>query len=131
MGISLNAFDVQTNSNAGVEFELKDYRTGKGTGAFIKLLGMDSDAVKAFMDAQARKYSELRKAGKEVPKEDPEQSGIELLTVCTVGWRGIDDANGQPLEFSKDTARRIYAEYPLIREFVDRVIAVRENFLLG
>lgn len=131
MGISLNAFDVQTKSNSGVEFELKLLRTGEASGAFITLLGMDSDPVKHFLDEQSRKYSELRKAGKDIPKDDAEKSGIELLVVCTVGWRGLDDASGQPLEFSKENARRIYTEYPLIREFVDRVIAVRENFLLG
>lgn len=131
MGISLNAFDVQTKSNAGVELELIDIRTNKGAGAFITLLGMDSDVVKDFQEQRVREHAELIKAGKTIPESESKLMGIKLLATCTVGWRELDDSNGSPLEFSHEKAVEIYTNYPLIRDFVDREIYKRSNFLLG
>ena len=43
MGISIAKFSTKTKVNAGVEFELEDLRTGEGSGAFVTVVGTDSD----------------------------------------------------------------------------------------
>ena len=53
---------------------------------------------------------------------------IELLVACTLNWAGIR-AKGQPLPFSVDNARVIYAKLPWLREQVKAFIEDRANFL--
>lgn len=126
MGISLDKFDTKTKANAGVEVELRDLRTGAGSGAFITLLGFESDVCVEFLDARAKKYL-----------LDPKQSeqsansrAIDLLVACTTSWRGLDNPDGTQLEFSKEAAKKLYTDYPAILNQVSEFMNERQNFYL-
>ncbi len=55
---------------------------------------------------------------------------IDVLVACTLGWEGLGDKEG-PLAFTPENARRLYIDYPVIREQVDNFVGNRGNFLNG
>jgi hypothetical protein len=127
----LDQFDTVTRSNAGVEMELKDLRTGRGSGAFITLLGKDSAEFRAILDERSRAYADRGAAGLplELDADEREQASREMLARCTKGWRGLERADGTELVYSHSAAIDLYATYPAIREQVNVFIADRANFV--
>lgn len=104
--------------------------TNKDTDVVIKVVGFDSPAAQACMDAQQAERFSIMAAEGEAPKFDPamqRRDTLELLVACTVDWKNLV-WKGEPLEFSKDNARMIYEAVPTIREQVNRAIGARKNF---
>lgn len=133
MGTSLKAFDTVTRANAGVEMELKDLRTGKGSGAFITLLGMDSEMFREIREERSRAMADRAAAGESVQISDAERTDLlcDTLARCTLGWRELDGEDGQPMPpYSYSVANSLYKKYPAIREQVNVFIAERANFVL-
>lgn len=126
MGISLDRFDTKTKANAGVAVELKDLRSGSPSGAFITLLGFESDVCTAFIDARAKSFLDHPDA----PEKPANVRAAELLAECTTGWSGLDNPDGTPLEFSKAAAKKLYLDYPAIMNQVSEFMNKRENFYL-
>lgn len=142
--------DTVAKCDAGAEIELKNPVTTKGTGVFIKVLGKDSTVfrnhIKEEQDTINRRNHELQRKGKKVVptlSDETEQKAIEILVLCTLGWRtetrddkGNVIANdpfimfkGEKLSYSVANANRIYRENLEIRRQIDEGIADLENFI--
>lgn len=129
--MKLSSFDTKTASNAGVELQLSDIKTGKPAGVFITLLGSDSDEFLKAKDDRSRFMADRLASGvkEELTREERDELACDLLARCTTGWRNLDGEDGTPLPFSKAEAKRVYLTYPAIREQVNVFIADRSNFV--
>jgi hypothetical protein len=125
---SLKQFDTKTGANAGVEVELKFIGSGAPSGAFIRVLGTDSDVFRDMQIERAREA--LDREAKGLPEwtaEERDERSVQTLARCTLGWRGLDGID----DFSIKAAEALYRDYPAIREQVNIAIANRANFLTG
>lgn len=130
--MKLDQFDTKTRANKGVEMELNDIRTGKPAGAFITLLGKDSDEFRAVKDERSRMIAERVSTGDrtEFTLEEGDVMACEMLARCTVAWRELENKDGQ-IAFSTEAAKALYLQYPAIREQANVFIADRANFVLA
>lgn len=133
MGVSLAKFDTKTKATEGLEIELRDFRTGEGAGAFVTILGQDSDAYRnAHVELLRARAGAVSVSGREeATQAEIEGDVIELLARCTVGWRNLDGEDGQPLVHSHEAAIRLHRDFPLIREQIDLAIGNRRSFLMA
>ena len=136
-GVDLGLFDTVAACNKGVEIELLHPRTLEPTGAFVTLLGRDSDvfrnALKRKVDAEKARLVLARKRGvdPEVKSADEEEAeGVDLLTKCVVGWRGLYE-NGEEFPYTPDNARALLMRSPEIRRQIDKAVADLANFIKG
>lgn len=154
--LDLDALNTTNASNAGAEIQLLHPVTSAPTGIFITLLGKDSDVFRDHMkervNQRVRKEAFAARRNKQLDPmtaEQTEQDAIELLALCTLGWRSTTpekkDAHGntiapateQPiirhkgedLAFNANNAMRIYRELIWVRRQVDEAIGDLENFM--
>ena len=142
----LSCLDTVAAAEAGAEVELRHPVTGAGLDVFLTVLGKDSEVVRDYNREKGNEYlrkaSIARKRGKDdeiQTMEKFEASSIELLTVCTTGWRWGERAgvfplqkSGQPIEelaFSVQNVKRLYTEMPEARKQADEAIADQANFI--
>lgn len=105
-------------------------RSGEPTEIRIQVYSPDSDAYrKASMKVRNNTLKFVRK-NNGTTAERIEADGIEILANVTVGWQGIENG-GQPWPFSVENARKLYADFPFIREQVDEFVGDRRNFISG
>ena len=101
---------------------------GEPTDILIKVLSPDSAEyriVSMQVQNEQLKYS-MKNRGK-TTAERLAQSSLDLLVGVTVAWDGIAE-NGAILPFSPENVRRVYENYPFIREQVDEFLGDRRNF---
>ncbi len=124
--------DTKAASDEGVELQLLHPKTGAPLDAFITVLGVDSDAVRAALFEQQRRYAKKLASRSNQPRtpEEIEADRLELVAAATKGWRGIA-LEGKALEFSAAAAARFYQRFPWAMEQVDRFGSDRANFLQG
>lgn len=121
-------FETITKATAGVEIELLSLKTGKGSGAFIKVHGMDSDAFDAAKTERARILADKAESGNEITEKDRVEAQAALLAAATISWRGLKVDGAEP-EFSKEAARKLYLRFPAIREQINIAVGSRANFV--
>jgi len=133
--VDLASLDLAAAAEKGFELELLHPATKERLGIFISVLGKDSatfrDHVRRTANDRLRKQavSQRRGAEVEVPTiEKIEADAIELLVVCTTGWRGLT-YKGAELPFTAANAKMLFTELPWIREQVDQAVGDVENFL--
>lgn len=126
--MDLSILDSVTRAEEGVEFEIRHPKTGKGTGFFLTVKGVDSKAYKAaFKEVMA----------KATPKTTANDIKEACLIATTIGWRGAKEDgkteditfNGKPLTFSEASLKLVFA---VDRTIVDQAVAFQEdraNFL--
>lgn len=128
--LDLNALDFEPAAAAGARLDLHHPITNAPTGAWLQLLGADSDAYRAALRATQR--ARLKQAAKlrrlVLTPEELEAEALGLVVVATTGWGGFN-VGGQPLEFSAEAARTLYARHNWIREQAEEFINDRANFL--
>lgn len=128
--LDLGTLDFQTTANDGARLDLRHPTTNAPTGAWLQLLGTDSDAYRAAQRAQQRdrmkQIARTRRLG--VTPEEIETEALNLLVVATVGLGGFKK-DGAELQFSADAARDLYKRHIWIREQADEFINDRANFL--
>lgn len=103
---------------------------GEKTQITIELAGIDSETYRNAKHKTANKRMERaqRMAGKyKLSAEELEEEQLQLLADCTIGWKNIE-LNGKPLEFSIPNAKKLYADFPWIRQQVDTFTGDRGNF---
>ena len=131
--LSLNNLSVVSES--GYEFEVINPTTGGGTGAFIKVRGDNSPAVKAFGRKKFMELQMKQKAAKRRGKEDDldldeaEDLAVEAGVVRIISWKGLAE-DGKELPFTKENAERILKSHPWLREQVMNESADLGNFQL-
>lgn len=140
MNFGLTQIDTTTLANSGVEMTVQQpgsnlpVRNINGDPVKLRLLGTDSEHYQQ-MEREATLARVQAAASNPGLSEDAlrrqENRAIEVLVMCTVGWSGVVDMEGQEIAFSASGAEALYRRYPAIRDQVDRFIATRANFLLG
>lgn len=128
--LDLGTLDFQTTANDGARLDLRHPTTNAPTGAWLQLLGTDSDAYRAAQRTQQRdrlkQIARNRRLG--ITPEEIEAEALSLLVVATVGLGGFSKG-GAALEFSTDAVRGLYTRHNWIREQADEFINDRANFL--
>jgi hypothetical protein len=134
INIDLASLDLADACNKPYELELLHPVTKAPLGAFIGVLGKESDRFKDYIRTKVndklRRDAVNRKRGKDEEirtVEQNEQEAIELLVVCTTHFRELN-FNG-PMEFSVANATKLYSERPWVREQVDAAITDIANFM--
>jgi hypothetical protein len=110
----------------GAEMEVIDPATREGTGAFIRLAGVDSAAFRRANDTAEEKM--FKKGARKITPDERRRIQVEIIAACTLAWRGLEqDGKEWPCTF--DNAVTLYEASPAVREQVDLFIANRVNFL--
>jgi hypothetical protein len=131
--IDLSIFDTKTEADRGYKLDITDIRTGQPSGFWVRILGIDSEAIQA----QMRQYRErvlegLRRDARTTKTQDEiEAEALERLVVATTGWAEGATIDGQAFPFSRENAQKLYTDprFPHVREQVERGIQNRVNFL--
>lgn len=105
------------------KIEIRHPVTNKKTGVFFEIMNPDNKEYR-------QKFKEIMLKSIENKSNDNDEGVIELLAFATVAFEGLTN-NGEVLEFSNENAKMIYAEYPFIKEQIDREIANKNNFFLN
>lgn len=138
MNFDLNDIDTKKLSEAGVALQIKRLDgtplvNAAGESVTITLLGPDSAKYRALTRESIKKRLDRRVTGaSDVTMDDLDQierETIEILVVCTVGWTGVRTPEGETIACTQDNARRLYENYPVVREQVDAFVGNRANFL--
>ena len=135
MSFKLSKHDTISACDTPAEIEIVDPKTRVPTGEFISIIGKDSKEFREYTrektNARLRRDAMAQKRGKD-PEirtvEAIEAENIELLVLCTKGWRGIV-LDGEELPFTVQNAIKVYKTYPFIYESVNSAIGDLDNFL--
>ncbi len=146
--IDLADMDTGAASDKGAEIELRHPTTNAKLGMFISVLGKDSEVFREHTKHRAnerlRREAMAERTGKPLDPptaEEAEEKAVELLTLCTTGWRQEtkegDEVKseaslfykGEKLAFNVANCKRLYAEQLWIRRQVDVAIGDLENFM--
>jgi len=131
--IDLAVFDTKTIADQGFNLDILDIRSGRPSGFWIRILGMDSQAVQDHMTRYQDEITARMRANARTisTPEEIEAKTLERLVIATTGWSDNAVFDGEPFLFSRENARKLYTNprVPHIREQVERGIAARANFL--
>jgi hypothetical protein len=140
MEFALDAVDTRTLSEAGVDVTIMKLdsdvplRAANGDLVTIKVLGPDSAKYRSLTRVQIRKRLSRMAAGKQTELTEDEvleteADTLDILAACTLGWAGVLTPAGEPIPCTQENARKLYENYPLVREQVDQFMSQRANFL--
>lgn len=121
----LRALDVLPAAEAGVKIPILT-PNGKDTGLWVRVCGKDSIRHRKALRAAMKKRLD-RATGEPLSEEEQIAEDCAFLAECTIDWHIVLD--GAELQCSAENARELYAQFPIVREQVDRGIADRGNFL--
>lgn len=126
------AFDLgeyKRNVSDSADIEIQHPVTGEALGVTITVLSPDSDEYRrTSLQLQNDNIRFVRKNRGKTTAERLQQEAMDVLVAATIGWKGLQE-NGQDLPFTKENVRRVYAEFPFIKEQVDEFTADRRNFI--
>lgn len=133
--LDLATLDTVAACDKGAEIALRHPVTTAPLGVFISIVGRDSSVFKEYIrnrvNDKLRRDAMDKKRGRDeaVPTmEESEAESIELVTLCTTGWRNVT-YKGEELAFNVANALTLYKEMPWIRRQVDEAIGDLENFM--
>lgn len=136
MSFDLSTLDTTSACDKGAEIELHHPVSNVPLGMFITLIGKDSkefrDYTRDKTNTRLRKDAMAQKRGKD-PEirtvEAIEAENIELLVLCTKGWRGFIDDDGNEVPFNVQNAIFMYKNFPDIYDSVNSAVGDLDNFL--
>ena len=118
------AFDLKSRKPKDeVKVSVVDPVDGSATEASITLAGRYSPTARAATFALADKADIV----------NPDSAAafdaklLDLLAACTVSWVEIEE-NGEPLACNAETAKRVYTDYPWLREQVQAAFLASADF---
>jgi hypothetical protein len=134
--LDLASLDTTKAAEEGALLEVRHPTTGvvlangDGRAVTLTLAGMDSArARKAERQATNRR---LKQSGRGrslgVTGDDLDNDALDLLAACTMAWSGFE-LDGQQIECSAENARRLYRQFPWLREQAQQFMDDRGNFL--
>jgi hypothetical protein len=133
----LDMIDTKTRSEAGTSMPVKSLDgtpllNSRGKPVSITVKGPDSADYVRLVRAQIKKRMARSGAPTDEQMAEDEADLIELLVTCTLGWDGMLNRDKQePVQFTADACRKLYRDFPVIRDQVDSFIANRANFTLA
>lgn len=120
--MELSSLDSTTRSEEGVEYEIKNPKTGAAMGFFVTVKGADSEAYRAAYKEAAKKMTP------ETTNADLKES---VLIATAIGWRGETAGkpspvtiDGKEITFGEMALRAIFKRMPTVR---DQLVAFQEN----
>ena len=114
---------------AGAECNILSPVDGKPTDVYILLAGADSAVWRKQKRKQTSEIMASARSKKPIDL-DYDQMDIAALVEATLGWRGIV-SGGNPFEFSKESALKLYTGSPgIVNQLLD-FIADKRNFIKG
>mgnify|MGYP000010225343 CR=1 FL=1 len=125
----LAELDTVKGGDEGHEFELRHPISGDPMGAFITVVGADSERHQEHLRALQKKSVDAMMKSRRVNGVDAEQEGINLLAASTLGWRDLPLWDGLLFEYSQHNAQKLYRRFPWVREQASVVVQERANFL--
>ena len=115
--------------DAGAECNILSPVDGKPTDVYILLAGADSAVWRKQKLKQTSEIMASARSKKPIDL-DYDQMDIAALVEATLGWRGIV-SGGNPFEFSKENALKLYSGSPgIVNQLLD-FIADKRNFIKG
>jgi hypothetical protein len=133
--LDLSSLDTTKAAEDGAVLEIRHptsgavLSNGDGRAVTLTLAGMDSQrARKAERQATNRR---LRMGGRRaisVTADELDNDSLDLLAACTLAWSGFA-VDGSELECNAENARRLYRQFPWLREQAQQYIDDRANFL--
>lgn len=103
---------------------------GEPTDVRIQVYSPDSEQYRKAANRVRNNTMKFIRKNNGTTAERIEADMVEILANVTVGWSGLTE-NGQPWPFSIENARRLYTDFPFIREQVDEFVGDRKNFING
>lgn len=127
--LDLSLLDPSAKSNEGFELQLLHPVTKAPTGAFITIMGQDSNTYKDVMHDRYNTFVRSQASGntKRDSSEEVDAKEIELLTACTKAFRNVT-FEGSPLPFTHSNALKLY-KIAWVRQQVNAAIVDITNFL--
>ncbi len=96
----------KTNEEDGVWFNLNDI-----TGFKVRAYG--SKAVMELRDALLKPYQVMMRAGAKIPDDVNEEIGLKVLAGAVIAdWKGVKNADKEPVAYSADEAFAILKALP-------------------
>lgn len=130
--MDLSAINTVSAANEGAVLELRGpdgaalLQDDGTTPITITLLGDDSDAMVALAHKQANRF--LRSQGRApVTAEGAMSNMIERLATATIAWDGFT-VDGETWPCDADHAKKLYRDFPWIRDQVKAFTEDRANF---
>ena len=133
--IDLSGLDTVAGANAGFDVMLFHPGTREDLGIIFKVVGKDSDKFQEVSRAQQkRRLNKMSKGGfrsatGSLSPEEMENESIDLLAACTLGWSDNFTISGEAFAFSTEAAKRVYKQFPWIKEQIDEAMGDRSNFI--
>lgn len=135
--LNLKATNPATIAEAGYEFKVV-LPDSTPTEAKIKVRGESSPVVRAFFrkvyqDQQIRENAAKRKGKEADPMsiEEAEEFAAKAAAIRIISWTGMTEDGKNEVPYSKETAERLMAEYPYLRDLVIGESNDVSNFRLG
>jgi hypothetical protein len=111
-------------SNKGAKMPLVDPATGKETGDFLFVLGLESDAFAQAIIAKRKRSLEIEQMPEDKRSAEEDDNELDLYAALVTGWSF--DPKGSP--FSKDAIKELFKEAPRVRMAVDKFASNIANF---
>lgn len=128
--MDISSLSTKTANEEGVGVVITDPLTGDdltndaNLPMTIYVVGRDSREYKAFQAEVGSRYR-----GDKTPSfSAAKKLALELVVRCTKAFENLQLA-GSVVEFSPENAKRLYQNYPIIRDQIDEFINERSNFL--
>lgn len=135
MVLDLSTLDTVKASEDGVLLEVRHPTTGavleNGSGGPVTLVVAGADSDRAKRAERATVNRRLKMAGRRsqsMTAEELDADALEILAACTLGWSGFA-LDGQELECNVQNAKRLYGQFPWLREQAESFRQDRSNFL--
>jgi hypothetical protein len=97
--------------------------------ASIDLLPMASDIARRKFDAMMEPYQPRIDAGGKLTEEENKRLNVRFFAeVVITGWQGLEDADGKPVPYSKENAKKLLEALPRFFALVVRMASNEEAF---
>jgi hypothetical protein len=135
--MDLTKFDTKAAAQAGADLHLNNPATGallyddeSGEAVAIQLLGSDSREYQAAGHrAATKRLDQAGRSGRiKLTADELDEERLACLLDVTTGWSYIT-VGGEHLECTRVNARRVYTDFPWIREQAENFVNDRGNFL--
>jgi hypothetical protein len=140
--MDISKINIVKAATDGIDVDIINPATGKKTDLKIRVIGAMNAAYKDeifLLRAEIEDFKEQNKLPADVTNKQKAEFDIKVdkfdddltakfLAKYTIGWEGMEE-NGNPIPFSKEEAQRVYAEYPIILNQIQRAMTDLANFM--
>lgn len=115
-------FFTRPHANKGAKMELTDPLTGKPSGEYLTVIGLESDAFTAALTAKRKRSIEILAIPAEEREKAEEDNDLSLYTALVTGWSFKED-------FTQEGLKSLLREAPQVKMAVDKFASNIANFI--